>query len=164
MGESACTGFHGANRLASNSLLEGLVCGHNCGLYLGEIMDSLGSNNLTIPDWHEGSISDSKERVVISQNWEEIRKVMQNYAGIVKTDKWLKRAWDRLTLINEEIFQYYWDFKITSDLIELRNLCSIARLILKCAHARKESRGIHYSLDYPEKANLARDSIVQKHW
>ncbi len=164
VGECSCTGFHGANRLASNSLLEGLVCGHNCGQYIGEIMNSLGPNNLTIPDWHEGSISDSNERVVISQNWEEIRKVMQNYAGIVKMDKLLKRAWDRLTLINEEIVQYYWNFKITSDLIELRNLCTIARLILKCAHARKESRGIHYNLDYPEKANLARNSTVRKHW
>ncbi|MHA1730187.1 MAG: L-aspartate oxidase [Promethearchaeota archaeon] len=168
IGECACTGLHGANRLASNSLLEGMVCGHNCGIFTGEHKESFGSNDLYIPEWEEGTATDPDEAVVISQNWEEIRRIMQNYAATVKTDKRLKRAWDRLRLINEEVNQYYWDFKISSlkgsDLIELRNLITIARLILKCTRARKESRGIHYNLDFPEKAKNIKDTIVKKHW
>jgi len=164
IGECAYTGLHGANRLASNSLLEGLVCGFKSGEYVGTHMKEFGKNDLDFPDWEEGSAVDPKEAVVITQNWEEIRRIMQNYVGIVKTDKWLKRAWDRLNLIHDEIDQYYWDFKITSDLIELRNLITVARLILKCARARKESRGLHYNLDYPNKSTLIRDSIVKYYW
>jgi L-aspartate oxidase len=164
IGECANTGLHGANRLASNSLLEGLVCGHNCGEYVGKHLKDFGKNDLDFPDWEEGHAVDPEEAVVITQNWEEIRRVMQNYVGIVKTEKWLKRAWDRLNLYHDEIDQYYWDFKITADLIELRNLIAVARLILKCARARRESRGIHYNLDYPEKSNLIRDSVVKYYW
>ncbi|MBN2155942.1 MAG: L-aspartate oxidase [Candidatus Lokiarchaeota archaeon] len=164
IGECACTGLHGANRLASNSLLEGLVCGYNCGKYIGTHLEQFGENSLDFPDWEEGHAVDPKEAVVITQNWDEIRRVMQNYVGIVKTDTWLKRAWDRLNLIHDEIDQYYWDFRITSDLIELRNLITVARLILKCSRARKESRGLHYNLDYPNKSRLVRDSVVKYYW
>jgi len=163
VGECACTGLHGANRLASNSLLEGLVCGYNCGIYAGEKFKDK-SHNTPIPSWVEGNAADPKEAIIITQNWNEIRHIMQNYVGIVRTDKRLKRAWARLNLMDEEIHQYYWDFKITSELIELRNLLLIARLILKCARARRESRGIHYNLDYPGKANLIRDTIVKYYW
>ncbi len=164
IGECSYTGIHGANRLASNSLLEGLVCGYKCGEFVGTHVEEFGKNDLEFPDWEEGHAVDPKEAVVITQNWEEIRRVMQNYVGIVKADKWLKRAWDRLNLIHDEIDQYYWDFKITSDLIELRNLITVARLILKCVRARKESRGLHYNLDYPEKSTLIRDSVVKYYW
>ncbi|MCP4760411.1 MAG: L-aspartate oxidase [archaeon] len=164
IGECSCTGLHGANRLASNSLLEGLVCGHNCGEYIGGNFAKFGDNNIEIPNWEEGSAIDPKEMVVITQNWEEIRRIMQNYVGIVKTDKLLNRAWNRLNLIKDEIDQYYWDFKITSDLIELRNLITVARLILKSARARRESRGIHYNLDCITKAHQIKDTIVKYYW
>jgi L-aspartate oxidase len=165
VGECSCTGLHGANRLASNSLLEGLVCGNRCGEYVGQnYSKKTQSKKAGIPPWQEGSATDPNERVIITQNWEEIRRVMQNYVGIVKTDKRLKRAWDRLNLIDDEINQYYWNFKITSDLIELRNILIVARLILKCARARRESRGIHYNLDCPNKANIVRDTVVKYFW
>jgi L-aspartate oxidase len=164
VGECACTGFHGANRLASNSLLEGLVCGHNCGVHIGENLKKFSFKDIKIPEWQIGSATDPNEAVIIQQNWEEIRRVMQNYVGIVKTDKRLQRAWKRLNMINEEIMQYYWDFKITSDLIELRNLNTIARQIVKSASARRESRGIHYNIDTPDKTKTARDSIIKKFW
>jgi L-aspartate oxidase len=164
IGECANTGLHGANRLASNSLLEGLVCGKLCGEFVGKHVEDFGENDLEFPDWEEGHAVDPKEAVVITQNWDEIRRIMQNYAGIVKTDSWLQRAWHRLNLIHDEIDQYYWDFKITSDLIELRNLITVARLILKCARARRESRGLHYNLDYPDKSKLIRDSVVKYYW
>lgn len=164
IGECACTGLHGANRLASNSLLEGLVCGHNCGEEVGKRYHDLSNNQESVPAWEEGSAVDPNEAVIITHNWNEIRSVMQNYVGIVRTDKRLERAWRRLNLIDEEIEQYYWDFRITSDLIELRNLLMVARLMLKCARARRESRGIHYNLDCPEKAGLIRDTIVKYYW
>ena len=164
IGKCSYTGIHGANRLASNSLLEGLVCGYKCGEYVGTHVEEFGKNDLEFPDWEEGHAVDPKEAVVITQNWEEIRRVMQNYVGIVKADKWLKRAWDRLNLYHDEIDQYYWNFKITSDLIELRNLITVSRLILKCARARRESRGLHYNLDYPEKSALIKDSVVKYYW
>ncbi|MBD3352527.1 MAG: L-aspartate oxidase [Candidatus Lokiarchaeota archaeon] len=164
IGECSCTGLHGANRLASNSLLEGLVCGTKCGIYVGEKYKNKENHAVKIPDWHEGCAVDPTEAVVINQNWDEIRRVMQNYVGIVRTDKRLKRAWHRLNLIDDEIEQYYWDFRITSDLIELRNLCMVARLMLKCARARRESRGIHFNLDCPNKSDLIRDTVVQYYW
>jgi len=164
VGESASTGFHGANRLASNSLLEGLVCGHNCGEYVGKKHENSFVKDITIPEWQEGTASDPNEAVIITQTWDEIRRVMQNYVGIVRTNKRLKRAWARLNLIQEEIEAYYWDFKITSDLIELRNLATVAKLILKCARARRESRGIHYNLDYPYKSEYPRDTVVKYYW
>ena len=162
LGECACTGLHGANRLASNSLLEGLVCGTNCGDYIGNL--KLEKTFEKIPKWLEGSAIDPNEVVIIKQNWMEIRNVMQNYVGIVRTDKRLKRAWDRLNMIHEEIEQYYWDFKITPDLIELRNLLMVARLMLKCARGRRESRGIHYTLDYPYKSDKVRDTLIKYYW
>lgn len=164
VGECSCTGLHGANRLASNSLLEGLVIGHNCGEFVGSNYKNDTIKFLEIPEWQSGDAMDPNEAVVITQTWDEIRRIMQNYVGIVRTNKRLQRAWAHMNLIDDEIEQYYWDFKITSDLIELRNLCVIARLILKCARARRESRGIHYNLDYPNKAELVRDSIVKYYW
>ncbi|MHA1821315.1 MAG: L-aspartate oxidase [Promethearchaeota archaeon] len=164
VGETACIGLHGANRLANNSLLEGLVVGDNCGRYVGSKFGKDASYKYDIPEWEEGSAQDPNEAVIITQNWDEIRRVMQNYVGIVRTDKRLHRAWMRLNLIDEEIYQYYWNFKITSDLIELRNLITVARLILKSARARRESRGIHYDLDTPYKCKKIKDTIIKYYW
>ena len=164
IGESACTGLHGANRLASNSLLEGLVCGYNCGEFIGKNSKDSFAKDIEIPEWESGNAMDPNEAVIITQTWDEIRRLMQNYVGIVRTNKRLERAWARINLIQKEIEAYYWDFKITSDLIELRNLATVSKLTIKCARARKESRGIHYNLDYPNKAQLARDTIVKYYW
>ena len=148
-GEAAYTGLHGANRLASNSLLEGLVFGKRAARHAIDTMH-LGTIRTDIPEWNSGNATNSDEQVVISQNWDEIRRAMWNYVGIVRTTKRLERARNRVLLIAKEIESYYWDFKITPDLLELRNLTLIARLIIESALRRKESRGLHYTLDYPE--------------
>ncbi len=162
IGESACTGLHGANRLASNSLIEGLVCGHNCAETLASI-----ANNLKIKEfkpWEPGNAIPSTEAIVITQNWDELRRFMQNYVGIVRTDKRLQRAKKRINLILDEIERYYWDFKIEKNLIELRNLATVAKIIIVSAISRKESRGIHYNVDYPKKAKIARPTIIERPW
>ncbi|TXT61874.1 MAG: L-aspartate oxidase [Promethearchaeota archaeon] len=162
IGESACTGLHGANRLASNSLVEGLVCGHNCAKRLASFSDALKIKRFK--PWEPGNAIPSTEAVVLTQNWDEIRRFMQNYVGIVRTDKRLQRAKQRINLILDEINRYYWDFQIEKNLIELRNLATVAKIIIVSAISRKESRGIHYNVDFPEKAKVARSTHIEKPW
>ncbi len=149
IGEAACTGLHGANRMASNSLLECLVFAERaCKMILKEIPQAPPLPKL--PAWDESQVSDSDEEVVVSHNWDELRRFMWDYVGIVRTDKRLERALHRIDLLKQEIAEYYGNFRVTSDLLELRNLVIVAELIVRCAQQRKESRGLHYTLDYPE--------------
>ena len=160
-GETACTGLHGANRLASNSLLESLVMAGRIAVSLEKDWNSLSPPSADgIPPWDPGDSVDSDENVVISHNWDEIRRTMWNYVGIVRTDRRLQRALDRIQMLNKEVEAYYWDFKITRELIELRNLVYVSLLIVRCAMARKESRGLHYTLDYPEPDEAYRKDTV----
>lgn len=161
IGEVACTGLHGANRLASNSLLEALVCADRTAHRV--IQELTDPSSVTIPEWETGKAHDADEMVVVSHNWEEIRRLMWDYVGIVRTNKRLQRAGNRLANLQEEIREYYWDFKVTSDLLELRNIATVADLIVSCALQRPESRGLHYNLDYPnpEPAWAQRDTVVQ---
>ena len=158
-GETACTGLHGANRLASNSLLEGLVFAHRAAEHaLANLTDDHHGYN--IPPWNYGDATNSDEAVVISQNWDEIRRLMWNYVGIVRSNKRLERALRRNNLIHDEINEYYWNFKISPDLLELRNISVVADVIIRSAMARHESRGLHYTLDYPDKSPEIKDTIL----
>ena len=149
IGEVACTGMHGANRMASNSLLECLVFGIAAS---ERIAASLNDIPLvpTVPAWDESRVRDSDEEVVVSHNWDELRRCMWNYVGIVRTDKRLQRAWRRVDLLQQEIQEYYSHFTVSNDLLELRNLAQVAALMIRSAQLRKESRGLHFTLDYPE--------------
>ena len=162
VGEVACTGLHGANRLASNSLLEALVCAHRAAASV--LRYSAPKNLEPIPEWQRGNASDPDELVVVSHNWDEIRRVMWDYVGIVRTNKRLKRAQARIANLMTEIQDYYWDFNVTNDLLELRNIATVADLIIKSALERPESRGLHYNLDFSEKnADWAqRDTILRR--
>ncbi|MBU3914610.1 L-aspartate oxidase, partial [bacterium] len=152
IGETACTGLHGANRLASNSLLEALVYADQAAKQAVKDLNSLDANHVPEPPiWDDVGTMDSDEGIMVTQNWDEIRRFMWNYVGIVRSDKRLTRARRRIEIIQKEIQEYYWDFKITSDLIELRNIAVVAELIIKCAMHRKESRGLHYNIQYLEK-------------
>ncbi len=153
IGEVANSGLHGANRMASNSLLECVVFAHSAFL---DIKDKLSETEMPsqLPEWDESQVTDSKEEVVVSHNWDEIRRFMWDYVGIVRTTKRLHRAQRRVQLLQREIMEYYGNFRVTNDLIELRNLVTVAELIICSALRRKESRGLHYSLDYPELDNL----------
>ncbi|MFW9771494.1 MAG: L-aspartate oxidase [Candidatus Thorarchaeota archaeon] len=162
IGESACTGLHGANRLASNSLLEGLVCANECAKTLAKQVTDLNVNEFK--GWEPGHAVPSTEAVVITQNWDEIRRFCWNYVGIVRTDLRLQRAKKRINLLLDEINQYYWDFKIERDLLELRNLATVAKIIIVSAISRKESRGIHYNLDYPNKSTMSRMTTLRRPW
>ncbi|UCD11131.1 MAG: L-aspartate oxidase [Nitrospinaceae bacterium] len=152
-GEVSYSGLHGANRLASNSLLEGLVLSHRAVAQAVALMKKPGPldrSSLEVPAWDSGSAVDSDESVVVSHNWDEIRRLMWNYVGIVRSDKRCYRAERRIKLLLEEIEEYYWNFKITQDTLELRNIAITAHLIIRGALKRKESRGLHYSIDHPE--------------
>ncbi|MEY2466796.1 MAG: L-aspartate oxidase [Verrucomicrobiota bacterium] len=163
VGEVACTGLHGANRLASNSLLEALVCAHRAA---GRVMANRQSPiaNIKIPGWQSGDANNPDEMVVVAHNWDEIRRCMWDYVGIVRTNKRLERALKRMANLQEEIHDYYWNFTVTSDLLELRNIATVAELIVKSALERPESRGLNYNLDYP-KSNpewAQRDTVLRK--
>lgn len=159
-GESAHTGLHGANRLASNSLLEGLVYGHRAAEHAIQNGD-VRLAEFSIPAWDPGSATDSDEEVVITQNWDEIRRFMWNYVGIVRSTKRLERALHRHELIEREINDYYWNFTVTPDLLELRNISLVANLVIRCAMERKESRGLHYTIDFPRTSNqYLRDTVL----
>lgn len=152
IGETACTGLHGANRMASNSLLECIVFGAAAAAHIAAEHDTHEIPHI-LPKWDESRVTDSDEEVVVSHNWSELRHFMWDYVGIVRTDKRLKRALSRVQLLLHEIEEYYGNFRVTSDLIELRNLAQVAQLIIQSAMSRKESRGLHYTLDYPEPDN-----------
>ena len=159
IGETSFTGLHGANRMASNSLLECLVYGKSAAAHI-----ALQARQAPPPPaaeaWDESQVTDSDEDVVISHNWDELRRFMWDYVGIVRTDKRLQRALHRVELLQQEIHEYYSNYKVSNDLIELRNLAQVAELIIRCAISRKESRGLHYTLDYPDTLPEGRETIL----
>jgi L-aspartate oxidase len=160
VGEVACTGLHGACRLASNSLLEAVVFAKRAA---EDAAEARPFRPPAVTPWAAGSAAPSDEAVVVTQNWDEIRRLMWNYVGIVRTDKRLERARRRIELIREEIREYYWNFVVTSDLLELRNLALCAHLVIESARRRRESRGLHYTLDHPGKEErLAVDTVLRR--
>jgi L-aspartate oxidase len=158
VGESAFTGLHGANRLASNSLLECLVFGEAAAR---DILAKPRQPTPVLPDWDESRVTDADEEVVISHNWAELRRAMWDYVGIVRTTKRLRRAQHRIRLLSREIHEFYSNFRVSNNLIELRNLVVTADLIVGCALKRKESRGLHHSRDFPDTLARARDTILR---
>lgn len=167
IGETACTGLHGANRLASNSLLEAVVTGSNCITHCIEKAQPFSTSGIDIPDWNSGKAIDADEQIVITHNWQEIRQFMWDYVGIYRTDKRLQRAKRRVELLRREIEQYYWNFTITPDLIELRNLVSVAEMIIDSALKRDESRGLHYNADKrvnTDPVDAVSSKIIRKYY
>jgi L-aspartate oxidase len=157
VGETACTGLHGANRLASNSLLECLVLGRAAA---ADILEQTPVRVPAPPDWDESRVTDADEEVVIAQNWDELRRFMWNFVGIVRTTRRLRRARERIRRLKGEIDEYYASFRVTSDLLELRNLVDVAALIVDSALLRHESRGLHASLDYPDTLPNALPTVL----
>jgi L-aspartate oxidase len=160
VGETACTGLHGANRLASNSLLECLTTAHNCAQQINAVSSSETFFPMEPKPWSHPQESNDDEMIVINHMWDEIRRTMWNYMGILRSNKRLERAQHRLKNILAETKEYYSNMKVHSDILELRNVATVADLSIECALRRKESRGIHYNIDYPEKAPQAHDTIV----
>jgi len=162
VGETTFTGLHGANRLASNSLLEGLVYGHRAAGALRE--QQLERPTMEPPPWNTGEAAASDEAVIVTQLWDELRRCMWNYVGIVRSNKRLRRAEKRISLLREEIREYYWQHLVTTDLLELRNIADVAELIVACAQQRQESRGLHYNIDFPEinDAEYRGDTMVSR--
>jgi len=159
IGETSFTGLHGANRMASNSLLECIVYAQSAAESIEQKLAGIAAPDRS-PQWDESRVTNSDEDVIISHNWSELRRFMWDYVGIVRTHKRLERATHRIKLLQKEIAEYYSNYKVSSDLIELRNLATVAELIIRSAIARKESRGLHYSLDFPERSHIARDTIM----
>jgi L-aspartate oxidase len=157
VGETAYTGLHGANRLASNSLLECVVLGRAAAQHIER---QAQPKQTKLPAWDESRVTNADEEVVITQNWDELRRFMWNFVGIVRTSKRLERAQHRLAVLKEEIDEYYANFRITRDLLELRNLVEVASLIVRSAKSRRESRGLHYSLDYPDTLPKALPTVL----
>ncbi|MEQ9465498.1 MAG: L-aspartate oxidase [Haliea sp.] len=159
IGETSCTGLHGANRMASNSLLE-------CIVYAQSAAAAIAATIATAPAphpaaaWDESQVTDSDEDVVIAHNWDELRRFMWDYVGIVRTNKRLARAEHRIALLQAEISEYYSNYKVSNDLLELRNLAMVAELMIRCAQARRESRGLHFTLDYPNLLPEAADTVL----
>ena len=165
IGEVACTGLHGANRLASNSLLEGNVIARRA---LADILSHYGVAKHTedapeIPDWHHGDVTAPDELVVIYHNWDELRRLMWDYVSIVRTDNRLRRAGTRLRNLKKEVREFYWGHRVTADILELRNLVAVASLVVDCAIRRRESRGLHHTLDYPAPDDrFLRDTVLRR--
>ncbi|MFD0895704.1 L-aspartate oxidase [Luteolibacter ambystomatis] len=166
IGEVACTGLHGANRLASNSLLEGNVTARRA---LDEMLKFYSPEKPhedeapAIPEWHHGDVAEPDELVVIYHNWDEIRRLMWDYVSIVRTENRLRRAATRLRNLKKEVREFYWGHRVNADILELRNLVTVAALIVDCAIRRKESRGLHFTLDHPQAVErLKRDTILRK--
>ena len=158
IGETACTGLHGANRLASNSLLECLIFARAAA---EDILGTAPQRHPRLPKWDASRVTDADEEIVISHNWDELRRFMWDYVGIVRTNKRLERAQHRIRLLTEEITEYYRNFRVSNDLIELRNLVLTADLIVRCAMLRHESRGLHYSRDYPNQLPEAKNTVLE---
>ena len=158
IGETACTGLHGANRLASNSLLECMVFGQAAA---NDILARPQKPSVQLPYWDESRVTDADEEVIITHNWNELRRFMWNYVGIVRTNKRLTRAMHRIHLLRDEVHEFYSNFRVTNNLIELRNLLQVAELIVRSAMERHESRGLHYSKDYPEMLDIAVPTVLE---
>ncbi|HEY6131440.1 MAG TPA: L-aspartate oxidase [Halioglobus sp.] len=160
VGEASCTGLHGANRMASNSLLECIVYAESAASHIANTLSRTPALT-TVAPWDESQVTNSDEDVIISHNWDELRRFMWDYVGIVRTNKRLQRALHRVQLLQTEIAEYYGNYKVSNDLLELRNLAMVAELMIRCAISRKESRGLHYTLDYPQLLPMAQDTILQ---
>lgn len=163
IGECSFTGLHGANRLASNSLLEGLVFGHRAAVRLASTIAELRKSPMpSVPAWQVGDAVASDEAVVVTHNWDELRRTMWNYVGIVRSDARLRRAARRIALLQEEVAEYYWKHLVTRDMLELRNIVTTAELIVSCAAVRAESRGLHFTIDHPETSTQTADTVLKR--
>ena len=158
IGEVSYTGLHGANRMASNSLLECIVFGKAAAEV---ILNDETADQPELPLWDSSMVVESDEKIIVNHNWNLVRRLMWDYVGIVRSNKRLTKAASELAAIQEEVEDYYWNFSVTSDLIELRNLTQVAEHIIKSAQLRKESRGLHFSIDYPKKMNLTHPTVIK---